>query len=243
MITQDWLLEGRAVLIALMDAQAETQAETGDWISPFFTILFSPRETIRKIVDTDPTRDVVGLAWIAGAVSALDSRMQLANLKLPEGYPQVPLPESGPIGAAVTSFIVGLMTIAMIYVLGRLYRWSGARLGGTANSVQVRSALAWGYLPALYAAIVEITVFIVAGDAEGGNRGILLLGQLIALVLFFWSGVVSMKCLGEVHGFSAWRAFCATLLGSLALIGIFLGIILGFSVVGLIIAMLHRVAS
>jgi hypothetical protein len=221
----------------------DAQAEATDWISPFFTILFSPRETIRKIVDTDPTRYVIGLAWISGAISALNSKIQLANLKLPEGYPQVPLPESGPIGTAITSFVVGLMTIAMIYVLGWLYRWSGAKLGGTADSVHVRSALAWGYLPALYAAIVEITVFIVAGDAEGGNRGILLLGQLIALVLFFWSGVVSMKCLGEVHGFSAWRAFCATLLGSLALIGIFLAIIFGFSVLGLLLALVHRVTS
>ena len=49
----------------------DAQAETADWISPFFTILFSPRETIRKIVDTDPTRYVIGLAWIAGAVSEL----------------------------------------------------------------------------------------------------------------------------------------------------------------------------
>jgi hypothetical protein len=223
-----------------MDAQAETRAETADWISPFFTILFSPRETIRKIVDTDPTRYVIGLAWIAGAVSALNSKMQLANLKLPEGYPQMSLPDSGPIGTAVTSFVVGLMTIVMVYVLGRLYRWSGAKLGGTANSVQVRCALAWGYLPALYAAIIEITVFIVAGDAEGGSRAILSLGQLISLLLFVWSGVVSMKCLGEVHGFSAWRAFCATLLGSLTLIGIFLAIILGFSVIGLFIGLLHR---
>jgi len=32
------------------------------------------------------------------------------------------------------------------------------------------------------------------------------------VVLFFWGFIVSLKCIGEVHRFSAWRAFVAILI-------------------------------
>jgi hypothetical protein len=37
--------------------------------------------------------------------------------------------------------------------------------------------------------------------------------------------VISLKCLGEVHRFSAWRALGAILLGILAMIGMAIGVL------------------
>ena len=43
----------------------------GGSITPFFTIWTEPRATIRRIVDTDPTRYVIALAAIGPVIGAL----------------------------------------------------------------------------------------------------------------------------------------------------------------------------
>ena len=43
----------------------------GGSITSFFTIWTAPRATIRRIVDTDPTRNAVALAASSAAISAL----------------------------------------------------------------------------------------------------------------------------------------------------------------------------
>src|SRR5271163_126425 len=42
-----------------------------DSIAPFFSIWIDPRATIRRIVDSDPTRNVLALAAIGPALSSL----------------------------------------------------------------------------------------------------------------------------------------------------------------------------
>jgi hypothetical protein len=48
------------------------------------------------------------------------------------------------------------------------------------------------------------------------------LAVVVFLVAGVWGMVVFFKVLGEVHGFSALRAFAATLLGTLAIYGLML---------------------
>ena len=47
---------------------------------------------------------------------------------------------------------------------------------------------------------------------------------VVEVVLGFWGGIVGLYCLAEVHRFSAWRAFCATLIPALVAF-IILGVI------------------
>src|SRR5258708_37535716 len=52
-------------------------------------------------------------------------------------------------------------------------------------------------------------------------------------VLFVWGFVISLKCVGEVHRFSAWRAFVAILIPPfLVVLIVWLGVFLVQAIVG-----------
>jgi len=50
----------------------------GGSITPFFTIWTEPRATIRRIVETNPTRNVIALAAIGPAIGALANQWSKA---------------------------------------------------------------------------------------------------------------------------------------------------------------------
>jgi hypothetical protein len=116
-----------------------------------------------------------------------------------------------------------LMGFAIVYLDGLLCTWTGRWLGGGASFPQCRAAVAWSRLPQIAALLLWAQgVWLLGGelflketprlDAHPalffllGIAGVLWLGGVI------WSYVLRWKCLGEVHGFSAWRGFFTTLL-------------------------------
>jgi hypothetical protein len=50
--------------------------------------------------------------------------------------------------------------------------------------------------------------------------------SLIESIVGIWIFVISLKCLGEVHHFSAWRALGAILLGTFAMLAVAAGIVI-----------------
>jgi hypothetical protein len=207
-----------------MEGQIEgTQANlTADWISPWFTICFSPRATIRKIVDTDPKHFVIGIAWVAGALAALDLEMQFNGGSTPSVLQFVTdwFSAMGPFALAGLAFVLGVVGVAMLFVLGYLYRWSGGILGGTATAVEVRAALGWTQVAGIYVTVIGVIVALVSPqpvDVQGGTLPPMWWWPIVRLLLGFWVFSISVKTIGEVHGFSAWRATMAMMLGDLVI--------------------------
>lgn len=199
--------------------------EGADWLIPWFTIWTSPRATIRKIVDTDPRRYVIGIAWLGGALAALNANVTFATMKLPPSYPRMPMVMHGPAGTAVSAFLQGLVAIAVLYAGGSLLRWAGGMLGGTAQTVEVRAAIAWGQVPEIYLIVLRVMLAVsglhtVTFPPEFSPYGILL------AVLGIWGLIVWLKCLGEVHHFSAWRALGASALALFSVVGVLIGFLL-----------------
>lgn len=181
-----------------------------------------PRATIRKIVEADPNRFVVGIAWVAGALAALNFEVELNNGQLPASMPLATMISSlGSIGLAVFAFALGLLGVAAVYGLGRLYRWSGHILGGSAQTAEVRAAVAWAQVPAIYIVAIGALVAILRAetpaDSATAARPFSLWG-VTRLILSLWAFVVSLKMLGEVHRFSAWRGLGTIVLGILAVL-------------------------
>jgi hypothetical protein len=57
--------------------------------------------------------------------------------------------------------------------------------------------------------------------------------MVVVGVLGFWGFIVSLKCIGEVHRFSAWRALIAVLIpGLIVIIVLVLGSLLFHAIVG-----------
>jgi hypothetical protein len=198
--------------------------------SPLLSIWIKPRETIRKIVDTDPTKHVILLAMLAGIGNALDrsSSRNAADL-LPLATILLICILAGPVGGIIS-----------LYIGGALFRWTGSWLGGKATSEEVRAAIAWASVPSIFILPIWIPELLIFGEELFTSStprleanpllGILLLGfAAFEIVVGIWGLVIFMLTLGEVHGFSAWKALAATVLGLLVVVVPILCIAGGFA--------------
>jgi Yip1 domain len=184
-----------------------------DSITPFFTIWTEPRATIRRIVNSDPTRYVLTLAALAPALSGLAGQWSRALSN------NANLSALWPIWVVFVVAIHGALGIFALYFFGALYRWSGSLLGGIATNVEVRAAMAYSHIPAIIAVIVLMLAMVLGVPMPTLHRGEFPHIEppfynviLVETVLLIWRFFISMKCLGEVHRFSAWRAFGAVVI-------------------------------
>jgi hypothetical protein len=187
--------------------------------NPWLMMWVRPRATIRAIVDSDPKRLNVLLVSIAGIHVALDefSGLQLgSSLSIPAIF--------------ALSVVVGpVVLLGLWYLMAILLKWTGGWIGGTASLVNIRSATAWSYVPYVLLALLWIPKLLVFGpDLFTGSletfRGDLVQSAiyfallLVQVVVSVWYVFIYCKALGEVQGFSAWKAFGNSLLAALVLI-------------------------
>lgn len=198
----------------------------GGSITPFFTIWTEPRATIRRIVEADPKRNVIALAAIGPAIGALARQWSAAldsNANLSALWP---------IEVAFRVVFAAVLGVVSIYISSVILRWSGGLLGGVASRVEMRAALAWTQVPAITAEIV-LLIAVLSGIPIPKPADVVALQidpafykvGVIEGVLAIWGSIVGVYCIAEVHRFSAWRAFCATLIPALITITV-LGFIL-----------------
>lgn len=186
-------------------------------LSPLFSIWVKPRETIRNIVETNPTKYVILLTMLAGVGQALD-RASSENM----GDPLVAI-------LAICVILGPVGGIISLYIGGVLYRWSGSWLGGQASSEEVRAAIAWSSVPTVFVMplwIPELLIFgkeLFTSSTPRMDANPLLIAVLLGFVIIeigaeIWAFVLLLKSLGEVHQFSAWKALGAIILGTLVIL-------------------------
>lgn len=174
---------------------------------PWATVWTRPRATIRRIVETDVRYQVTSLAILSGALIWLERRW--SN---PSPAPAFPI-------LVVMAVIIGaILGVIELYVNGALLKWAGHALGGVGSYAEVRAALAWSRVPVIVAVAIGILAILLGTDGPrlDENREITNSGASLLLLhgfLVMWGFVLMLKCVGEVHRFSAWRA-----LGSIMLI-------------------------
>ncbi len=188
-------------------------------LNPWLSIWTRPRDTIEAIVSSDPRRLVLLLAALGGFANALD-RASLRDLgdkyDLPVIFGLSAI--GGPIGGIVA-----------LYVGGALIRWTGTWIGGRASTENIRAAIAWSNVPLIWALLLWIPEALLLGDglfkseapalAENSALALGYLGLVaVQFVIGIWTIVVFLKCLGQVQGFSAWKALGNSLLAALAIV-------------------------
>jgi hypothetical protein len=194
----------------------------GDSITPFLTIWTAPRATIRRIVDTDPKRNVIALAATGSAIGALAGQWSKAMQN------NANLSVLWPLWVAFSVAIQAALGVLFLFILGAVFKWSGSLIGGVASRVEVRAALAWSQVIGIVAEIVLLISVLMGIPIPHQTPGTIpQIDPAFYKVLFvegilaFWGFIVSLKCVGEVHRFSAWRALAAMLIPPLiALVGI-----------------------
>ena len=129
---------------------------------PWIAIWMSPRETIRKIVNRDPTHQVIMLAALAGALVMLNSLLSAAL-----GFTPTPLPKNLvaylPILTFASPFIGAAFGVLGLYLTSFMMDWTGRVLGGVGNAVTVRAAVAWSEVPQICLSIVMLLILLGTG--------------------------------------------------------------------------------
>lgn len=176
--------------------------------SPIFSIWVKPRETIRYIVETSPTKHVILLSMLAGVSAAftITSAYSLGN------------------SLSLTTILIICIVlgpaygIVSVYISGELLRGAGRWLGGQATAKEVRAAMAWASMPAIFFLPLWILRLLIFGKElfvipilEQINTtsplGVTALGfSAIDIAIGLWTWVIWLKSLGEVHRFSVWKA-------------------------------------
>lgn len=191
--------------------EADDREDDAEPENPWLSIWTKPRATIRYLVKNEPQRHVLLLGAIGGIVNSL-GRASKQNLgdKMPLGGVLISCLIGGTIGGMIT-----------LYLGAALLSWTGRRLGGRADSSEVRTAMAWSSVPLVVAGLLYVPLILLLGKdmfssetpAIDANPNLALLLMAIVAVqvpLGFWSFFLFLKCLGQVHRFSAWRALVAS---------------------------------
>jgi hypothetical protein len=201
-------------------------------LNPWLSIWTQPRATMRQILDTDPRRLVHVLA-ILGALC----RMLSSNV--PPIGPLARLPLSAIVAYKLCAGVVG--GLIGLYLGSAILTMTGRWLGGRGSFVAVRAAAAWSNVPLIWGGLLWLPLLGYLGiealnfdpkilfEDPGGLIVMLPIG-LLAVILGIWTLVIALKCLGEVHGFSAWQALGAVVIGVLILaipFAILLGVVIG----------------
>ena len=188
-----------------MDTEVEVKP-----LNPWLSIWIQPRETIRWIVDTDPKRQVILLAVVGGIAGSL--------------YPSVIGSQTEFIFSLIGGSISGLL---YLYIGGALLRWIGSWFGGQATTEEVRAAIAWSLVPTIWSLLLWIPGLIILVFVPSLYL-LFALGFVYAqIIIGIWAFVVLLKCLGEVHRFSAWKALGTVMIPGMVLMVIFFACMFG----------------
>jgi len=162
-----------------------------------------------------PRYGVLLLACLYGVDCASTALGQLNNIPALRELPAATLIAWAAIGGSVFGD-VGFS------LFGWLVGLSGRLLGGQGTLRGTRAALAWGSVPNLVPVAQLMASFLISGrgflspDSDAKPDPLLLAYLASSLVFGIWTAVVTLKCVGEVHRFSSWKAFASLLLASLA---------------------------
>lgn len=129
----------------------------------------------------------------------------------------------------VAAFIGPISGLISLYVYGALIGWTGKWLGGKAYVEDIRAAIAWANVPAIWLAwvwLVELPVFGNEMFTSATPRidqslplALLLIGlSVIEVVVGIWAVILYLRALGQVQQFSAWKALLNSLLAGAVVI-------------------------
>ena len=172
--------------------------------NPWLTIWTRPRATIRHIVNVDPKRDVLLLGSLMGISSLLPSFL-LSGVATSQIA----------VWVVVSLFVGPIFGLIALAINSEFMRYAGKWVGGKATREETKAALAWTYVP-----IIANMAF----SLPMAFFGLPILMPLPQSVLGFWSGIISIRALAEVHRIGAWTMFGGMILFSLAIMAIFLGV-------------------
>jgi hypothetical protein len=189
--------------------------------SPYLSIWFHPRKTIRHILDSDPNKHVVLFSMLLGILTALD---KASDQSLADTYP-------GPFWSLIIfCVVIGLIFGPIrLYIYAVVYKWVGSLLGGVASRQEVKTTFAWSFFPMLFALPIWFLIIQMLGRDLFSETGtlldtnpliafIFLICYVVLFIINLWAVILLVINLSEVHQFSIWKGILTFLLPRLIII-------------------------
>ena len=197
-------------------AAAEVAGEFKPWVS----IWTSPRQTIRQILNSDPTLYVLPLICLIGIADFLESASSdSAGDKVPVSVILLLAVVVGPIAGFV-----------FVWLFSHLIRIAGRWIGGIAKYAQIKPALVWGSIPNAASLLLWIPIISILGrdaftssaeflEGDAFRAAIVICLGLQQIILGIWAIVLTSNTVAEVQGFqSAWKGLGNILLAGLVVV-------------------------
>lgn len=202
---------------------------------PWIAIWMSPRETIRKIVNRNPTHQVLMLGALSGGLAMLNFFL-CAALNFNVLPPPARLVPYLPMLTLASPFLGAALGVLALYINAFLIDWSGRALGGAGNAVTVRAAVAWSSVPTICFSAVMLLILLGSGtwnalglsmpdpnavaEAAAAAKNPFTVTRGVEALISIWSFTLMLNGVAEVHRFSIWRALGAAVLPTIILGGI-----------------------
>ncbi len=204
--------------IKIKSAKAAPRQRNSLTYSPWITIWYRPRVTMRAIIESDPKRDVLLIVILSGILGFFTGT--LLSFMLTGDFTVL-------IISMILTLILGpLFGIAWLYIMGAVLGFTGMLLGGKGTAGEVRAALAWGNIPTLAITALMVPFILMISATMPSAEQAMQPGASVSPLLFLSSCFllltfpfflyafyfVFLQSLAEVHQFSGWRAFFSILL-------------------------------
>lgn len=182
------------------------------------SVMIRPRQTMRRILDAPRDRMVIPLVILA-IFSAYAGDFNVEEYRRLRALASVDVIVMAAAGILV---IVPAIAIGIFFLFSWLAAFVGRMLEGTGGARALRSAMAWGMAPLIWALLYRIPAAMWAASAahelrmedfrftlQGPKSGcaIVLAFLLLELIAIVWSIVVMSHTVAEAHRFSAARGF------------------------------------
>lgn len=187
------------------------QDRIGRKMNPWFTMWVYPRKTTRYVIENSSMKYAILLAMLSGVGSTLNTA---SNRDLGEiiSTPSIILISLilGPLLGLLGWFIFSSLS----YIVGKWF-------GGSGTMKELQKAVAWAYVPLVWALLFWIPELAIMGDAVfqdieadigAGQAIIILFLALLQITIYIWYIVTNIKAISEAHRFSAWKGLLTVLL-------------------------------
>ena len=177
--------------------------------SPWLSLWIHPRQTMRRIFDTNLCSYVIPITMIGGAIGALSTVSAFWIT-----YPQREIFKH-PLFVIIALLVGSLLGLFHLYFGGWLYNVVGRWLKGKGDFSSVKCAVGWSAYPFAIASLLSLLQNLTV------ERPIISgLIAIVYLVVTLWALIISLYLLAESHLFSVWRAL-GTILVSFIMIFVF----------------------
>lgn len=189
-------------------------------LNPWFSIWTKPRDTMKEIFISKP-KNVFLLILLGSLVQTLD-RASSKNVADSISSPF----------SIISIVIFGTFVVFLTYyfLLPALFNWVAKKLGGQGTFEKTRYSVAYSYIPYVYSLIlVWLPSFFLFGienftsetpkmDSSITLTILFIIFAIIDVVIGIWTIIISLKCLGEAHQFSAWKALLTIIVSFMIII-------------------------